>query len=302
MEGLRTRLLRLLYKLLPFNLKGDGWFSNSEPSVKISCIINFCGRINLLEGIIYSLLEQDLPKDDFEVILVEDRGGTDEGRRIAKRFSPRLNIKYYSLLEKFGFMGYSRNIGLSKAVGKYVLFLDDDTVILQENFLSTLIKEFEVTGADGVIPEGMASYHILKGRYGYHDPYFPTSRCMAYKREVLEDLRGFVSEMIGQEDVEFTIRFIAAGRRYHRSGRLKYFHPPLIMNNLNKAKAVGVSFAKLRKRYSFPTWLLLILNGSRFIPKLMFPFNTEWKMQGKFSLGFLIGVWNGLLGHETGYN
>lgn len=302
MDGLRTEILRLLYRQFPFNLKGDLTFTEQRNLKKLSCIINFYGRIHLLEAILYSLLEQDIHRDEFEVLLIEDRGGTEEGRRVAKKFSTYLDIRYYALSENFGLMGYSRNLGLSRARGRYILFLDDDTVILQKDFFSTLLKEFDETGADGVIPRGSASYYLLKGRYGFHDPYFPSSRCMAYRREILEELGGFVSDMIGQEDVEFTIRFIAAGKRYHRSRALQYHHPPLIVNNLNKAKAVGVSFAKLRERYPFCVWLLLIMNGARFVPKLLYSFNLKWRMQGKFSLGFLLGVVYGLLGHKTGYN
>lgn len=309
MESFRATFLRCLYKHLPFNLKGDldlgiaNHQINRSPDcpLLLSCIINFYGRIPLLEGILFSLTEQRLSKDILEVILVEDRGGTEEGKEIARRFSRYLNIKYYSLTENFGLMGYSRNFGLSRALGRYILFLDDDTVILEEDFLSKLIDEFETTGADALIPEGMASYNLINGRYGFHEPYFPSSRCMAYTREVLLELGGFVSAMIGQEDVEFTIRFIAAGRRYHRSERLKYLHPPLIMDNLNKAKAVGISFAGLKGRYPFFIWLLLIINGGRFLPKLLFPFSLKWKMQGRFSLGFLMGIIQGLGGIKTDY-
>ncbi len=300
MEGFRVRILKALYKLFPFSLKGD--LSNfEEGNGLISCIINFYGRIHLLEGILHSLDEQDMPKDKYEVILVEDRGGTDKGRDVAKRFSNFLNIRYYFLTDNFGTMGYSRNFGLSKAKGRYVLFLDDDTVILQKDFLSTLVKEFEETGADGIIPLGLASYNLMKSHYGFHDPYYPTSRCMAYRMEILKELQGFVSDMIGQEDVEFTIRFIMAGRRYHRSKRLQYLHPPLIINNLNKAKAVGISFTRLKARYPFFVWLLLIINGARFIPQLIWPLNLKWRMQGRFSLGFMTGVIFGLSGHRVDY-
>lgn len=301
MEGFRSRALRYLFRLFPFNLKGDLELNHSGEKT-LSCIINFYGRIHLLEGLLYSLLEQDLPRKEFEVILVEDRGGTEDGLKTAQRFSERLDIRYYSLNERFGLMGYSRNYGLSLAKGRFILFLDDDTVILQRDFLSTLIKEFTITGADGIIPKGMASYQLIKGRYGFHDPYFPSSRCMAYKREVLKGLGGFINDIIGQEDVEFTIRFIASNKGYYTSERLIYLHPPLIINNLNKAKAVGISFGRLRIRYPFFVWLLLIVNGARDIVKLTFPFNIKWRMQGRFSLGFLIGVIKGLLGHEIEYN
>jgi glycosyltransferase involved in cell wall biosynthesis len=299
---LRPRILKGLFRLFPFPLKGDAKLDNIKYACNISCVINFYGRINLLEGVLYSLASQDLPKEKFEVLLVEDRGGTKEGREIAHRFEDVLNIRYSALSEHFGIMGYSRNLGLSQAQGKYVLFLDDDTVILRKDFLSTLISIFKSSGADAVIPHGNASYGILKGKYDFHDPYYPTSRCMAYQREVLKELGGFVSEIIGQEDVEFVVRFIASGRTFHQTADIEYYHPPLIVNKISKASAVGLSFAKLRGRYPFILWMLLLVNGSRYLPLLLFPFKTKWRMQGRFSLGFFLGILYAVVGAKAGYS
>jgi glycosyltransferase involved in cell wall biosynthesis len=299
---LRSKILITLYKLFPFTLKGDLRFDDITPIYEISCVINFYGRINLLEGILYSLTEQDLSIKRFEVILVEDRGGTREGREVAERFKDVLNVRYFAISENFGTMGYSRNLGLSKTQGEYVLFLDDDTVILQKKFLSNLISIFRSSGADAVVPHGTASYGILKGTYDFHDPYYPTNRCMAYRRDVMRDLRGFVADIIGQEDVEFVVRFLTSGRKFFRSEKLKYFHPPLIVNSLGKPAAVGVSFARLRKRYPLLLWLMLLINGSRFLPLLIFPFNNKWRMQGRFSLGFALGVLYSVTGRSLKYN
>jgi len=299
--NLRSKILIAVYKAFPFSLKGDAQIDTMNPVHDISCIINFYGRINLLEGILYSLSEQDLTKERFEVILVEDQGGTAEGRYISEGFKTKLNIRYFTLPENYGRMGYSRNFGLSQAKGRYILFLDDDTVIHQNNFLSTLINEFELSPADAIIPRGNASYCLLKGKYSYHDPYFPTNRCMAYRREVMSKLRGFISEIIGQEDVEFVIRFLAPGRTFYNSRKLHYLHPPLLINNLRKPAAVGMSFVKLRKRYPVIIWLMLLLNGSRYVPLLLFPINIKWRMQGKFSLGFLEGVIYSIIGRRVEY-
>ncbi len=297
----RAKILTLLYRLTPFSLKGDLQTGETDTSFNVSCIINFCARVDLLEGILYSLLDQDLPKERYEVILVEDRGGTAEGSGMARRFDGLLNIRYFPLTENHGKMGYSRNFALSKARSRYVLFLDDDTVLLQKDFLSTLVDKFEQTGASAIVPNGSSNYCLLKGRYGFHDDYFPSNRCMAYTRKILEELGGFVSEIVGQEDVEFVIRFIASGNSFHQADQLGYLHPPLIVNGLGKPASVGFSFAHIRKRYSLFVWLMLLLNGIRYVPLLLVPLTMKWRMQGKFSLGFLIGILYSAVGKRVNY-
>ncbi len=287
--NLRERIIAFIGAHRSFP-RGDFVPRDREPSCDISCIINYFDRFHLMENILSCLTEQTLPRDRFEVILVEDRGGSDEGRALAERFQTRLPIVNRPLPEHFGKMGFSRNYGLTHARGRYVLFLDDDTVILQPDFLATLIEEFERSQADMLIPRGSASFCLFPSRYAYHTPYYPTLRCTAYRREVLQELGGFVSSMTAQEDVDFTIRFLAAGKRYHRSTRLAYFHPHLIVDTPQKAKAVGISFARLRTRYPLPLWLLVIANGLRFLPLFLLPLREEWKMYARFSLGFLKGI------------
>lgn len=282
-------MLKAAYRLFPFSLQGDALIEDADTSCDVSCIVNFYGRIDLLEGILFSLVQQDFPVERFEVVLVEDRGGTEQGKFVAQRFGAVLNIQYHALPDNFGVMGYSRNYGLLKSKGKYIIFLDDDTVILQKNFLSTLSGIFASIKADGVIPHGMASYYILKGKYGYHEPYFPTSRCTAYRRESLKELGGFVSSIIGQEDVEFVIRFLSAGKHFHEAQCLEYFHPPVLMPNLRKPKAVGNSFYHLKNRYPLVIWFLLILNCTRQAPYCLIPIR-KFQERGRFGIGFFLGV------------
>jgi len=294
----RQQLLQWIYKQFPFDLKGDCVIPPARDRIRISCIINFYGRLDLLAGILYSLEQQGYSRDLFEVVLVEDRNGTVAGRQMAKQFSDHLQIVYLPLDEHHGMMGYSRNFGLKHSRGDIVLFLDDDTVLIQNNFLEILDSTFTThTNADAVVPHGYASYALIGGRYDYHDAYFMTSRCTAYRRNVLSALGGFISNFVGQEDVEFVIRFLIAGKQSLHAPLLSYFHPPLLVPNLRKPKAVGYSFSMLRSRYSSAMWLLVIFNCARHAPLYLLPLR-RFREMGRFGIGFMAGVFVSLFKKE----
>jgi glycosyltransferase involved in cell wall biosynthesis len=294
---MRQQILKLMYRLFPFNLRGDCPVSCGGEGIKISCIINFYGRLDLLAGILNSLSQQRFPRSQFEVVLVEDRNGTAGGRNLAEQFLDSLPIVYLPLDANFGKMGYSRNYGLKHSHGDIVLFLDDDTVILQDRFLEILEATFnDHPETDAVVPHGHASHSLLDG-YAYHDPYFMTSRCTAYRRSALRELGGFMDHFVGQEDVEFVTRFTIAGKRSTNCAALHYYHPPLLVPNTRKPRAVGFSFYGLKKRYSWPVLLLLLVNCSRHALLLPLP-ARRCKEQGRFGLGFLQGVLDGMRGKE----
>lgn len=287
---MRSNILRQLYRLFPFDLRGDCQLVDVEPVVRVSCVINFYGRLNVLEGILWSLAQQQFSREGFEVILVEDRGGSESGRKLAQEFSSLLPIVYAPLDKQYGLMGYSRNFGLERARGEFILFLDDDTVILQDDFLRKMTEYFDSHPAvSAIMPHGEASFTFVEDHYDFHDPYFMTSRCTAYRRHVLVALGGFMSTFIGQEDVEFVIRYNAAGYRSEAVPELAYRHPPLFINNLGKPMAVGASFYGIRNRYSLVVWLLAVINCSRHLPLLLAPQRKHREM-GRFGLGFLWGV------------
>ncbi|MSM38213.1 MAG: glycosyltransferase [Geobacter sp.] len=300
-NGFRATVLQGLYRVFPFNLSGDCVVNLASDGIRISCVINFYGRLDLLSGILHSLADQTMPIDRFEVVLVEDRGGTEDGKRCAESFSSVLQMRYIPLDGNFGKMGYSRNTGLAGSRGEIVLFLDDDTVILQKDFLESLDRIFLSNPAvDAVAPWGRASYALLVDRYDYHDPFFMTSRCTAYRRSVLASLGGFVSDFVGQEDVEFVTRFTIAGKSAMNCGELAYFHPPMLVPNLRKPKAVGYSFYGLKHRYPFAIWVLLLANCARHAPLLLLPIR-RFREQGRFGFGFLCGVIEGVRGGEAQY-
>ena len=244
-----------------------------------------------MKNALICLLNQHFDKTKLEIILVEDKGGTKKGRGLIDKFKA-LNISYYAPLNKWGKMGYMRNYGLSKAKGEIILFLDDDTVILDSQFLSKLQRLFEKDGdLMAVIPKGNSSFCLIQHRYSYHDPYFFTNRCMAYRKKCLIELNGFDSNFIGQEDVEFAIRFLAKGYKYIKTDEIQYYHPPFIVKDLKKPQAVGYSFAQ--SKYSFYLKIPLAINGARWLYRIIYP-TFKNRQMSKFAIGFFIGFLEGI--------
>lgn len=82
-----------------------------------------------------SLLEQDIPHNDYEIICVND-GSTDSSRRILQEYSERYpNIVIVD--KENGGLSSARNAGYSFANGDYIWFVDSDDLI-QENTLHIL--------------------------------------------------------------------------------------------------------------------------------------------------------------------
>ncbi len=291
---MRDKLLKLLLHKCP---KGDLETHESKSPLKLSCVFIFYKRFDLMSNILHCLNSQTLSKNKFEIILVEDKGGSEKGQSFQSLFKD-LNISYYAPDYGWGKMGFMRNFGLSKSKGEIILFLDDDTVITDKKFLTHLLKLFNSNPKiDAVMPSGSSSYSRIKDHYNYHDPFFFTNRCMAYRKSCLIDLNGFDNSFIGQEDVELAIRFIVEDFIVLKTGSLKYYHPPLLFNNTAKGVAVGASFAQSKFTALFKFFLLI--NGSRWLPLYLLP-QPENKYKSIFAFGFLMGFLKTFLHGQNG--
>lgn len=102
----------------------------------ISVIVPAYNASKYIEKCIQSVLNQDY--NNFELIVIND-GSTDNTLKILNKLSEKDNrIKIFNQ-ENSG-VSSARNLGLQKAVGKYITFLDSDDSLL-ENALSSFISE-----------------------------------------------------------------------------------------------------------------------------------------------------------------
>lgn len=104
--------------------------------VKISVIVTTFNRARLLEQAVTSVVCQTFR--DFEILIL-DNNSTDETESIVRRFGDRrLNYIRHAPLN----ISQARNLGLGKATGEFVAFLDDDDLWLP-NKIESQLEVFE---------------------------------------------------------------------------------------------------------------------------------------------------------------
>lgn len=156
--------------------------------LKLSIIVPLYNSEKYLPKCLDSLLNQDIQKQDYEIILVDD-GSPDSSRQIAEEYaSHHSNITVLSQPNK-GTSG-ARNTGIRQATGKYLYFVDPDDYIL-ENSLSVILRKMEEEDLDAL-------------RFGYvevDENYRPTKSCKHpedpdYSSQLMDGC-SFMAERLG---------------------------------------------------------------------------------------------------------
>ena len=93
--------------------------------MRYSIIVPVYNRPEECDELLESLLNQTVK--DFEVIIVEDGSSVPCGE-IVERYASRLNVRYFN--KPNSGPGQTRNYGVARAVGDYVLILDSDVLVL----------------------------------------------------------------------------------------------------------------------------------------------------------------------------
>ncbi len=191
--------------------------------MKYSVIIPVFNRPDEVDELLESLTGQT--EKDFDVVVVED-GSANPCEEVCRKYADRLSIHYFAK-DNSG-PGPSRNYGVERAEGDYVLILDSDCV-LPPGYMEAVSKELESDPCDAfggpdrahesftqvqkAISYSMTSFFTTGGIRGGKkkmDKFYPRSFNMGVKRSVYNALGGF-SRMRFGEDIDFSIRIFKGG-------------------------------------------------------------------------------------------
>ena len=191
--------------------------------MRYSFIIPVYNRPDEVDELLDSLTRQ--AEKDFEVIVVED-GSDVPCKEVCGKYAGKLDLHYY--MKPNSGPGQSRNYGVERANGEYVIILDSD-VVVPEGYLKAVDDELSKQPADAfggpdcahpsftdtqkAISYSMTSFFTTGGIRGGKkklDKFYPRSFNMGVRRDVYERLGGF-SKMRFGEDIDFSIRIFKAG-------------------------------------------------------------------------------------------
>ncbi|WPP52240.1 glycosyltransferase [Catalinimonas niigatensis] len=188
-----------------------------------SLIIPVFNRPEDMQVVLQGLSQQTYAH--FEVIVVES-GSEIKSDQVVASFENRLDIRYY--LRGNDGQGFSRNYGLEKAKGDYLIILDSDIIIpqhylqsvydhLQSNFLDAYggpdKAHSSFTAVQKAADFALTSYLTTAGTRGRRKTagtYYPRSFNMGMSREVYKKTGGYALPNCG-EDIELSIRIQKLG-------------------------------------------------------------------------------------------
>ena len=102
--------------------------SPERSEIALSAVICTYNRYDLLPAAIESLVNQNLPADSFEVIVVDNSPDQASAVRFGQRYAGLSNLTY--LVEPKPGLSNARNRGTAAARGRVVAFIDDDARVM----------------------------------------------------------------------------------------------------------------------------------------------------------------------------
>ncbi len=96
--------------------------------VKCSVVVPTYNRVELLRHTLDSLTGQDLPVDEFEVLVVDDGSG-DATAELVPHYEDRINVRYFFQEDQGWRVAKARNVGIANAKGDICVFVDSGVLL-----------------------------------------------------------------------------------------------------------------------------------------------------------------------------
>jgi glycosyltransferase involved in cell wall biosynthesis len=207
--------------------------------IEASIIVATYNRKVQLERLLATLAKQTLPREQYEVVVIDD-GSRDDATPTAKAFENRIQVVV--LRQANAGVAVARQRGVEKARGRIVIFLDDD-MLAAGDFVEQHVEAHAASGRDDLVVMGELlpderleqmplferyhAYQLAKAADAFstsgfagHDVYTGN---LSLPRELFFRAGGF-DPTFHIEDVELGVRLEKVGARFVFSRRVATVH------------------------------------------------------------------------------
>lgn len=182
--------------------------------------------IKYIKECIESLIHITLPKDEYEVIMIDD--GSTEKKVL--HYIESINTESFTLFKKKnGGLSSARNYGISKSKGMYIYPLDSDDKICDEySFFIDVLKEEKVELLYGnYYVFGTDNFKVVCPKFSrlrqlYDQNLLPA--CSFYKKEVWKKIGGYDESFKTIEDWDFWARCVIANVNFTQIDKCAYHY------------------------------------------------------------------------------
>ncbi len=228
--------------------------------LRLSVIIPTLNAEKYLPRLLEGLLSQTLTDKEIIVIDSESDDGTLEiaaSRNVGIQSIPRKDFNH----------GGTRNRVAGSAVGKYLVFLTQDILpvddCLLENLVTPLERDPEIVITYGRQVAYSHAYPIEKFIRTFNYPqasrtrdkndiaglgvktFFCSNACAAYRSDIFRQLGGFRDDTIMNEDMEFVYRAVMSGYKVHYAADAQVWHSHnyTLLEQFRRYVDIGVFFS-----------------------------------------------------------
>lgn len=211
----------------------------------VSLIIPIFNEKKYIRQLLNSLLNQDYPKDKFEILLIDGRsedGTREEIRRIIASFTEFSEMDIHILDNSDRIVPCALNIGIKEAKGKYIIRMDAHSEYAPD-YIAKCVEWLKKTDAanvggpmralgNGYVGKAIEFAHYSRFGLGggkFHDKqwsgYVDTVYLGAWPKRIFEEVGVFDERLIRNQDIEFNARIRKNGGKIYLTPEIQsYYH------------------------------------------------------------------------------
>ena len=182
--------------------------------MKLSIIIPCYNCSKTIGRLLDSIVNNDLEKEEYEVIIVDDKS-TDDFLDIVKTYENKMNIVYTTTIRDFHCPGNTRQTGIPLIKGEWFTFIDNDD-IFESNIFQAVFQTIAENQIQYVLSTSFTRYLFETEETFDHFKANPETNTWLHgkfynKKNILDKLHiHFKEDLFSHEDLYFNLSIEAA--------------------------------------------------------------------------------------------